>query len=182
MSAFVLRGNAHRAARPGPLGSRRVAPRQFVATLVTVAVAGAGWWLLAPPSLGGTTSVAIVDGTSMLPKFHRDDVVLLRPSDHYRLGDVVAYRSHFLHRVVLHRIVKISHGHYTFKGDNNSWTDPEQPTRRDLIGKQWLQLPRAVRLAGGLRTPPVLAALAALIVFAFGLGRPRHPGKTADGR
>ena len=110
--------------------------------VLTVAVVGAGWWFLAPPSLGGTTAVAIVDGTSMLPRFHRDDVVLLRPSDRYRVGDVVAYRSHFLHRVVLHRIVAISHGRYTFKGDNNSWTDPERPTRRDLIGKQWIQVGR----------------------------------------
>ena len=32
-----------------------------------------------------------------------------------------------LHRVVLHRIVANHNGHYTFKGDNNSFTDPEQP-------------------------------------------------------
>ena len=174
MSTFVVRGDAQRAARPEPLSSRRAAPRKLAAAVLTVGLAAGGWWFLAPPSLGGTTAVAIVDGTSMLPHFQRNDVVLLRASDHYGVGDVVAYRSHFLHRVVLHRIVAVSHGRYTFKGDNNTWTDPERPTRRDLIGKQWVVLGRVGHVAGRLRTPPVLAALAGLIVLAFGLGRPRR--------
>ncbi len=173
MSAFALRGRAFRAIRPELMGSRRMAPRRAAAgTLLTAAVVGVGWWFLAPPSLGGRTSVAIVDGTSMLPHFHRNDLVLVRVSDRFRAGDVVAYRSEFLHRVVLHRIVKVSHGRYTFKGDNNSWTDPEQPPRRDLIGTQWIRLGRAGRLAGGLKAPPVAAFLAVLLVLAFSFAEP----------
>ena len=63
----------------------------------------------------------------MLPQLKPGDLVLVRSSGHYRVGDVVAYRSEFLHRVVLHRIVRMSHGRYTFKGDNNAWLDPDQP-------------------------------------------------------
>ena len=44
---------------------------------------------------------------------------------------------------MLHRIVAIHGGHYTFKGDNNSFLDPVHPTRSQLIGKLWLHLPRA---------------------------------------
>ena len=35
--------------------------------------------LLAPPQLGGSTSFVVVDGTSMLPRFHGSDLVALRP-------------------------------------------------------------------------------------------------------
>ena len=180
MNAFALRGSADRATRPERMSSRRVAPRNVAASLLVAAVAVAGWWFLAPPSLGGTTSLAIVDGTSMLPHFHRNDIVLIRASGRNRVGDVVSYKSALLHRVVLHRIVKISHGRYTFKGDNNSWTDPEQPTRSDLIGKQWIQLGQAGQLVPKLRAPAAMAALAVLIVLAFGLGAAR-PKDTAEG-
>ena len=180
MNAFALRGSADRATRPEPTSSGRVAPRNVAASLLLASVAVAGWWFLAPPSLGGTTSVAIVDGTSMLPHFHRNDIVLIRASNRYRVGDVVAYKSALLHRVVLHRIVKISHDRYTFKGDNNNWTDPEQPTRSDLIGKQWIQLGQAGQLVTKLRTPTAMATLAVLIVIAFGLSAARSK-ETAEG-
>jgi signal peptidase I len=170
MSASVVRGSASHAFRREPLGFRRNAPRRAAAALLTAAIAGVCWWSLAPPSLGGTTSVAIVDGTSMLPRFHRGDLVLLRAGDHYRVGEVVAYRSRLLHRVVVHRIIKITHGHYVFKGDNNSWIDPEQPVRAELIGRQWLHIGQAGRYVGAFRTPPVLAGIAILLVLSVGLG------------
>ncbi len=117
----------------------------------------------------------------MIPHFHRNDIVLIRASNRYRVGDVVAYKSALLHRVVLHRIVKISHDRYTFKGDNNSWTDPEQPTRSDLIGKQsGYQLGQAGQLVTALRTPAAMAGLAVLIVIAFGLNAARAK-ETAEG-
>ncbi len=135
----------------------------------TLAVLGAAWWPLAPPQLGGSTSFVVVDGTSMLPHLHRSDLVALRPSARPRVGDIVGYRSVMLHRVVLHRIAAIEGDHYVFKGDNNSFTDPEQPRRSDLVGKLWFQIPLAGRAIGVLHVPWILAALAALLVLAIGL-------------
>ena len=155
--------------------SRRTAASPLAGILASLALAAAAWWFFAPPALGGATSFAVVDGTSMLPRLERGDLVVLRTAQRYRVGDVVAYRSHMLHRVVLHRIVAIHGGRYTFKGDNNTWLDPEQPSRADLVGKKWFAVPRAGRMSSALRTPTVAAALAVLLVLGFGLAGARRP-------
>jgi signal peptidase I len=107
----------------------------------------------------------------MLPRLKRDDLVLLRASSSYRVGEVVGYHSSLLHRVVLHRIVSIVHGRYTFKGDNNNFLDPERPTRGQLVGKLWLHVPSLGRVVPLLHVPWVAGALAALLVLALGLER-----------
>ena len=78
----------------------------------------------------------------MEPGFHTGDLALVRPAGQYKVGEIVAYHSSLLHLVVLHRIVAIHNGHYTFKGDNNNFLDPVQPTRAALVGKLWVHIPR----------------------------------------
>ena len=130
----------------------------------------ASWWLVAPPALGGSTSFVTVDGTSMLPGLHRDDLVAFRPSESYRVGDVVAYRSPLLRRIVLHRIVAVHDGRYTFKGDNNTFLDPEHPTRAELVGKLSVRIPVAGRAVSVMHVPWIVGALATLLVLTVGLG------------
>ena len=143
--------------------------RRAAGIVLTLAVLGGAWWVLAPSALGGSTAFVVVDGTSMMPRFHRSDLVALRPASAPRVGDVVGYRSAMLGRVVLHRIVAVKGDHYVLKGDNNSFIDPEQPTQSDLVGKLWFSLPSAGQAIGALRVPWVLATVAALLVLAFGL-------------
>ena len=137
---------------------------------IATAAFAATWWYVAPPPLGGSTSFVTVDGTSMLPTLRMSDLVALRPEHTYRVGDIVGYRSGLIHRVVLHRIVAIHGGRYVFKGDNNSFVDPDRPTRAQLVGRLWLHVPSAGRLVQQLHRPPVAAALAVLLVLAAGLG------------
>jgi signal peptidase I len=137
---------------------------------LTLAVLAAAWWFLAPAQLGGSTAFMTVDGTSMLPRLQPSDLVVLRRAHRYRVGDVVGYRSTLLRRVVLHRIVAMHDGRFTFKGDNNSFTDPDHPTRDQLVGKLWFSVPKAGRAVPILHTPWVVAALAALLVLVLGLG------------
>src|SRR3954466_9391708 len=85
----------------------------------------AGWWAFAPAPGGRHLQFVMPDGISMEPKLHRGDVVVLREVHHARRGEVIAYHSHLLHRIVLHRVVDIRHGRYLMQGDNNEWTDPE---------------------------------------------------------
>jgi hypothetical protein len=66
-------------------------------------------------------------------------------------------------------------GRYTFKGDNNNFLDPEQPTRSAFIGKRWFSIPALGRLATFLHTPWIAAALTALLVLAWGLGGAPEP-------
>ena len=112
--------------------------RTWLWTIVCIATAaavlGAAWFFLAPPQLGGRTEYAVTFGVSMEPHFRRGDLVVLRTRPTYDVGDVVAYRSHDLGRNVLHRIIGIRDGLYTFKGDNNGFVDPEHPTAGDLVG------------------------------------------------
>ena len=131
---------------------------------------GVAWWYVAPPQLGGTTSFVTVDGTSMLPTFHRSDLVGLRRERTYRVGDVVGYRSALIHLIVLHRIVAIDGPHYLFKGDNNSFVDPDRPTRAQLVGRLWVHVPAAGRLVAQLHKPAVAGGLAAVLVLVAGLG------------
>ena len=146
--------------------------RRLAGVGLTVALVAAAWWLLAPVQLGGSTSFATVDGTSMLPTFQRSDLVALRTTDTYRVGDVAGYRSTLLGRVVLHRIVAIDGGRYSFKGDNNAFVDPERPTREQLVGKLWFRLPRTGHAVDLLHTPWIVAAIAALLVVALAGGAP----------
>jgi len=132
---------------------------------IAVAAFGAAWFFLAPPALRGRTEYAITFGVSMEPHFHRGDLVVLRTRRSYGVGDVVAYRSHDLHRTVLHRIIRIHRGLYTFKGDNNDFVDPESPTAADLVGAEWLRIPRVGAWLADLRAPRNAAIAAGLVVL-----------------
>ena len=134
-----------------------------LALLATVAVLGAAWFFLAPPQLGGKTSYAVTFGVSMEPHFHHGDLVVLRQRSSYRVGDVVAYHSHDLNRNVLHRIIAIRNGHYTFKGDNNDFIDPERPVAADLVGSEWLRIPTAGNWLASLHSP-LNASIAAFVI------------------
>ena len=152
-----------------------------VAWLVSTAVLlAAAWWLLAPSVLGGGTTFVTVDGTSMLPTLHRDDLVVLRRSSSYQIGDAVGYRSTLLQRVVLHRIVAIQNGRYTFKGDNNGFLDPEHPRREHLVGRMWVRVPSAGRLVSLLHVPWIAGGLAAMLVLFLGLDRPPAPSEERE--
>jgi signal peptidase I len=115
--------------------------RLRAASALLVVACAAAVVLFLPANLGGSATYLTTHGTSMEPNFHTGDLAIIKPVNDYNVGDVVAYRSHQLNTVVMHRIVKIDGLHYVFKGDHNSWKDPEHPTRADLVGKLWLHVP-----------------------------------------
>lgn len=155
-----------------------------VASLVAVvAAAASAWFFLAPLQLGGSTSYAVVYGSSMEPHLHRGDLVILRSQPAYQRGQVVGYRSQELHRNVLHRIVGVRSGHFVFKGDNNAFLDPEQPAPNQLFGHEWIVLPGVGGLLERLRSPggaAIAAGLGVLLILGGGSGagvrRRRRPG------
>jgi signal peptidase I len=137
----------------------------------------ATWWMGAPPALGGTTSYVVTSGTSMLPRFHTGDLAVVRSEPTYSVGEIVAYRSTVLDAVVLHRIVAIDDGRYTFKGDNNAWVDPDPATKSQLLGALWLQIPHGGLWLRKLQTPlgvGLLGATAAGLAAIGFTGRKRR--------
>jgi signal peptidase I len=148
-------------------------PRTLRSGLITVALlmfAVAAWVYFAPTQVGGSTSYVVTSGTSMEPRFHTGDLALVRPADHYLVGEIVAYHSTALHEVVLHRIVSRDGERYVFKGDHNSFLDPTRPTRADLVGVLWLHVPHAGLVLKWLHSPITAAALIALFASMVLLG------------
>ena len=141
-----------------PLAGRRQPPyRKLIAVLGTVMLLFACWTFLAPPVLGGGTSYVITDGVSMLPKFHAGDLVILRKQTTYHVGEVAAYHNGQLGIVVMHRIIAISDGHYSFKGDNNNFVDSFRPTKRQVVGAEWAHVDGLGRIFVKLRDPAAAA-------------------------
>ncbi|MCU1460102.1 MAG: peptidase signal peptidase [Acidimicrobiales bacterium] len=99
----------------------------------------------------GQLALVTTHGTSMEPRFHQGDLAIVRRSPSYRIGDVVAYHSHLLDTVVLHRIVARQGDRYVFKGDNNSWLDRDTPTKAELIGTLQVQIPHGGNAIHGRR-------------------------------
>ncbi|MEW6404451.1 MAG: signal peptidase I [Chloroflexota bacterium] len=126
--------------------------RSVVALAIGVIQFVIAWVLFAPSQLGGQTSYVILIGNSMEPEFRRGDLVLVRPADDYRVGDMVAYQ-HPEVGAVFHRIVSEAFGRYTLQGDNNFWLDSYQPGDADIIGKLWLRFPGIGQYLQALRTP-----------------------------
>jgi len=126
--------------------------------------------LFAPTTIGGTFAYAIVNGNSMAPLLATDDMVLLRSADDYAVGDAVAYR-HPQIGTVLHRIVADDGERFTLQGDNRDGGDSYNPTRDDIIGRQWFVIPRGGAVSRVLQTPRNLVLLIAVTgMLALGAG------------
>jgi signal peptidase I len=163
-----------------------VKPHRLRSGLVTGALlllAGAFWLFLAPPKIGGRTTYVITSGISMQPSFHTGDLAIIRPAGQYRVGEVVAYHSTLLHVVVMHRIIAIRDGHYTFKGDNNHFIDPTHPTRAELVGALWIHVPHGGVIFRWLHSPATAAVLCGFVaLLLFGTGETKRRGKRRRNR
>jgi signal peptidase I len=149
------------------------------ATLVVLAVAA--WLVLAPTQIGGETSYVTTSGISMAPRFHTGDLAVVRPAKHYKVGDIVAYRSTMLRTVVLHRIIAVKGDRYVFKGDNNNFVDPTRPVRGDLVGRLSLRVAHGGRVLAWLHTPFMAALLMGGLAALLLLGA-KHQRRRRDRR
>ncbi|MFN8051636.1 MAG: signal peptidase I [Acidimicrobiales bacterium] len=148
-------------------------------SLLAVAAGLAAAW-----ALQARVSLLTTHGTSMFPHFHTGDLAITTRSDSYRVGEIVAYKSQPNGAIVLHRIVRISDGRYTFKGDNNSWLDLYRPTKKDLVGRMTLRIPRAGVIADFTTAPghTVFLVLGILVLLAGGGSAQKRRGARRDGR
>src|SRR5262252_3091599 len=98
-----------------------ITAKKLVSGAVAVAAVALAWFFFAPSWLGGSTNYIATEGVSMQPRFHTGDLVVVRGSADYHVGDIVAYHSRELHTIVLHRIIGRDGDRYVFKGDNNNF-------------------------------------------------------------
>ena len=124
---------------------RTLGVRRFLLDLAVVGLIVLLMYTFWPSRLGGSTSYVIVKGTSMEPKFHTGDLAFVREQDHYKVGDIVAYRipkgNPAAGAMVIHRIVGHAHGGFLMKGDNRATPDAWNPTAHDVAGRYRMLLP-----------------------------------------
>jgi signal peptidase I len=137
-------------------------PLQMGTAVTAVAAVVAGWLFFAPQQLGGSVSYVITHGNSMEPRFEAGDLVAVRNHENYGVGDVVAYRSRSLDRIVLHRIARREGNAFVTKGDNNEWLDSERPTAPEMIGTEWFAIPGVGKALIWMRSPIAAASIAAI--------------------
>jgi signal peptidase len=129
----------------------------------------AGWFVwLRPVVLGGPASYVLVGGQSMEPTIHAGSLVVAFRADEYRVGDVVVYRvpagDPASGRLVIHRIVGGSAAAgFTLQGDNAPATDIWHPGPSDVLGTATVVVPAVADLIVFVRSPVVIASLAAAI-------------------
>jgi signal peptidase len=134
-------------------GAWRVA-RIILGSVLLVILAIFVW----PSSLGGCTTMTVVSGHSMEPKYHTGDLIVARCGTP-KVGDIVVYQPPGLESrtLIIHRIVgETADGHLVMKGDNNSWNDPWEITDANILGIAQLQIPSVGSL---LRAPLVWSSL-----------------------
>ena len=132
--------------------------RRIGAILIGAVALGAFWLTLAPRQIGGPASYVITQGNSMEPRIHENDLVIVRESS-YETGDVIAFYSPSLERIVMHRIERVDGDAFVTKGDNNDWLDRDRPTASSTLGSEWVHIPKAGRVLLWLSRPLHAAAL-----------------------
>jgi signal peptidase len=125
---------------------------------------------LRPQAFGGSAAYVLVSGKSMLPRYHTGDLVLVEKQATYHVGELIAYRvpkgDAMAGAQVIHRIVggNAQHG-FIVQGDNRTAPDVWHPKPGDIVGAKALRIPNAVFILQFLRSPLLLALLAACFVF-----------------
>jgi signal peptidase len=156
---------------PRPAVRARLPYAKAVALIaVQLALVAGGLWYGLPQSLGGRADWVMVSGTSMLPRLHTGDLVLVERRSSYHVGEVVAYRvpkgQVGAGHVVIHRIVG-GNGRtgWRMKGDNRTAPDLWYPTNHDVVGAKQLRIPDAWFVLRIFHMPVLLALFAACGVF-----------------
>ncbi|MHC1740765.1 MAG: signal peptidase I [Anaerolineaceae bacterium] len=126
------------------------------------------WILFAPIQVGGQSYYVIINGNSMEPLFHKGDLVILRASDEYQVGDIVAYKYPGLGNV-FHRIINIDSGIFQMKGDNNSWVDAYTPNNGEIVAKYWFSIKKIGNYIGIIKSPWIIALITGIFCVIMGL-------------
>lgn len=86
-----------------------------------------------PISLCGY-NVSYVPTESMEPTIKAKSYVLVKETKNVKVGDIVVYKSNKNNMYIIHRIININNGVYTFQGDNNPAIDDEDVSINQIYG------------------------------------------------
>lgn len=86
-----------------------------------------------PISLCGY-NVSYVPTNSMEPTIKTKSYVLVKETKNVKVGDIAVYKSNKNNIYIIHRIISIDNGVYTFQGDNNPIADDEEVSINQIYG------------------------------------------------
>jgi len=153
-------------------------------TALATLILAAGWLLfLRPTILGGPATYLLVSGQSMEPTIHAGSLVVLVRGSTYRRGEVVAYRipdgDPASGMNVIHRITGGGgDAGFILRGDNANATDLWHPRAADILGTPVLVVPGAMPVLLFVRSPILIASLAAALSVYLLLGLWGSPSAT----
>ena len=118
-----------------------------------------------PTSLGGDTTVMMVQGSSMLPTIVPGSLVVAKAAPDYVVGDIVAYelREGSASKIIVHRIMEVTDRGFVIQGDNNPKKDIGYPGEDVILGTVLFSTPFVGDLLGMFKNPIVLVVFAAII-------------------
>ena len=93
----------------------------------------------------GNFKIKIVLSGSMEPTIKTGSIVVIRPVDDYKIGDIVTFQTAIDKDLITHRIKDIkvvgSEPRYITKGDANNAPDQREVLQREIIGKLLFSIP-----------------------------------------
>ena len=111
-----------------------------------------------PTSLGGDTTIMMVQGQSMFPTILPGSLVVAKVAPEYHIGDIVAYeqREDYASKIIVHRIIDVTNEGFVIKGDNNPNKDVGYPKEDAILGTVMFATPYVGDALGLFRNPFVL--------------------------
>ncbi|MBT9168992.1 MAG: Signal peptidase I W [Syntrophomonadaceae bacterium] len=96
--------------------------------------------------IAGNYKIMVVQSGSMAPAIKMGSIVVVKPADEYKIGDVITFGPYSRTKApTTHRIfdIKVVNGEpvYITKGDANNAPDQREITKRDVLGRVLLSVP-----------------------------------------
>lgn len=93
----------------------------------------------------GNIAVKIVQSGSMEPSIKTGGIVIIKPVDNYKIGDVITFSKGKTEDPITHRIyeMRTSEGnpYYITKGDANDTPDQREVPKNEVLGKVLVSVP-----------------------------------------
>jgi len=118
-----------------------------------------------PASIGGETTIMLVQGQSMLPTILPGSLVVAKAAPEYNVGDIVAYeqRDGSASKIIVHRIMEITDKGFVIQGDNNPKKDVGYPKEEDILGTVLFSTPYVGEIITLFKNPIVMAVSAGVL-------------------
>lgn len=111
----------------------------------------------------------VITSDSMSPTFNEDDMIFVKTTNNYEIGDIITYKVSNNEIPITHRIIeKYDDNSFLTKGDNNSFADPTPVSKDNIIGEMVYLIPdigRGIEITRKIRY--ILLILIVLLLWRF---------------